>query len=184
MISLDGPTDYRLGRVKAHETFITPLGAKGRRPCSKNLGAPDRCAKGRALRNSSSGPQPQVPEGAHGCARFTFAELCEAPLGPPDYLALAANFQTVFVEGIPALKASQRNEAKRFVLLIDTLYDARLQLVASSAEAARADLSPGRPPIRVRPHRFAAEGNAVGLLVGQKNRRNLKNRHKIRRIRR
>jgi cell division protein ZapE len=74
-----------------------------------------------------------VPEAAHGCARFSFAALCEAPLGPPDYLALAAAFKTVFVEGIPALKTSQRNEAKRFVLLIDTLYDARVRLVASSA---------------------------------------------------
>jgi cell division protein ZapE len=62
-------------------------------------------------------------------------------------LALAANFQTVFVEGIPALKTTQRNEAKRFVLLIDTLYDARVHLVASSAQ----------PPERIYPqgdHRF------------------------------
>ena len=51
-----------------------------------------------------------------------------------DYLALASHFQTLFVERIPALKTSQRNEAKRFVLLIDTLYDARVHLVASSAQ--------------------------------------------------
>jgi cell division protein ZapE len=89
----------------------------------------------------------KIPQSAHGCARFSFADLCEAPLGPPDYLALAANFQTVFVEGIPALRATQRNEAKRFVLLIDTLYDARVHLVASSIQ----------PPERIYPkgdHRF------------------------------
>ena len=73
--------------------------------------------------------------------------FAKRPLGPPDYLALTSHFQTLFVERIPALKTSQRNEAKRFVLLIDTLYDARLHLVASSAQ----------PPERIYPqgdHRF------------------------------
>jgi cell division protein ZapE len=76
-----------------------------------------------------------VPEASHGCARFAFHDLCEMPLGPADYLALARNFRTLFIESIPALKVSQRNEAKRFVLLIDTLYDARVRLVAASAKA-------------------------------------------------
>ena len=69
------------------------------------------------------------------CARFSFAELCEQPLGPPDYLALARNFQILFLEHIPALGPDRRNEAKRFVLLIDTLYDGRVRLVATSAQA-------------------------------------------------
>ena len=74
-----------------------------------------------------------MPEAAHGCARFSFADLCEKPLGPPDYLALARHFRTVFLSGIPKLGPERRNEAKRFVLLIDTLYDARVRFVASSA---------------------------------------------------
>ena len=76
-----------------------------------------------------------------------FADLCEAPLGPPDYLALTSHFQTLFVERIPALKTSQRNEAKRFVLLIDTLYDARAASRCLFGPAAGTDLSPGRPPV-------------------------------------
>jgi cell division protein ZapE len=133
VISLDGDTDYRLGRIKAHETFVTPLGPQAdariqetwRRLTDSEQGEPAEIeVKGRRL---------AVPQAAHGCARFCFAELCAAPLGPADYLAIAHNFRTIFVEHIPALKPARRNEAKRFVTLIDTLYDAHVRLVASSA---------------------------------------------------
>jgi cell division protein ZapE len=134
LISLAGPTDYRLGRVKAWESFVTPLGAKADAHVQKIWERLTDVPKGEPSEIPVLGRSLHVPESAHGCARFSFAELCKAPLGPPDYLALAANFQTVFVENIPALKTSQRNEAKRFVLLIDTLYDARRHLVASSAQ--------------------------------------------------
>jgi cell division protein ZapE len=147
VMPLAGPTDYRLGRVKARESFVTPLGPKADAHVQRIWERLTDIPKGEPLEIPVLGRSLHVPESAHGCARFTFADLCEAPLGPPDYLALAAHFQTVFVERIPALKSSQRNEAKRFVLLIDTLYDARLHLVASSAQ----------PPERVYPqggHRF------------------------------
>jgi cell division protein ZapE len=135
VVALTGATDYRLGRVKAHETYLTPLGATAeaglqdlwRRLTDTEHGGPvELDVLGRKLR---------VPEVAHACARFSFAELCGQPLGPPDYLALAQNFRTLFVAGIPVLGAAQRNEAKRFVMLIDTLYDARVRLVASAAAA-------------------------------------------------
>jgi cell division protein ZapE len=144
---LDGPTDYRLGRVKGYETFITPLGPEASRQLQNiwqrltdsESGAPvDIGVLGRKLR---------IPQAVRGCARFSFADLCEAPLGAPDYLALANSFQTVFIENIPALGPEKRNEAKRFVLLMDTLYDARRHLVVTSAE----------PPGRIYPagdHRF------------------------------
>ena len=142
VISLASPTDYRLGRVKAWESFVTPLGPEADAHVQKIWERLTDIPKGEPIEIPILGRNLHVPECAHGCARFTFAELCEAPLGPPDYLALAANFQTIFVEGIPALKTTQRNEAKRFVLLIDTLYDARRHLVASSAQ----------PPERIYPH--------------------------------
>ena len=142
VISLASPTDYRLGRVKSWESFVTPLGVKADAHIQKIWERLTDVQKGEPLEIPILGRSLHVPEAAHGCARFTFADLCEAPLGPPDYLALASHFQTVFVEKIPALKISQRNEAKRFVLLIDTLYDARVHLVASSAQ----------PPERIYPH--------------------------------
>jgi cell division protein ZapE len=80
--------------------------------------------KGRKLR---------VPLAAMGLARFTFAELCEEPLGTLDFLALAHKFHTVFLDAIPVLAPSGLDVARRFVNLIDTLYDARVGLVASAA---------------------------------------------------
>ena len=75
-----------------------------------------------------------IPAMAHGAARFAFANLCEAALGPnPDYLSLARMFHTLVLEHIPVMGPDQRNEAKRFISLIDTLYDANVKLIASAA---------------------------------------------------
>jgi cell division protein ZapE len=138
IVSLESDRDYRLGRLKGRDTFITPLGPKSQARLQSIWQDLTETEKGEPLDITVLGRTLHVPEAAHGCARFSFAELCEAPLGPADYLALAGNFQTLFVTGIPALKVSQRNEAKRFVLLIDTLYDARRRLVATSAKDADA----------------------------------------------
>jgi cell division protein ZapE len=138
IVSLDSDRDYRLGRLKGRDTFITPLGpaaTAAQQRIWQDLTETDR---GHPQDINVLGRTLHVPEAAHGCARFSFSQLCEAPLGPADYLALASAFQTLFVTGIPALKASQRNEAKRFVLLIDTLYDTRRRLVATSAKDADA----------------------------------------------
>jgi cell division protein ZapE len=74
-----------------------------------------------------------VPRAVNGAARFTFAELCETPLGAADYLQLARTYHTVFLDDVPALSEKQRNAARRFIDLIDALYDNRVRLVASAA---------------------------------------------------
>src|SRR5690606_8877315 len=74
-----------------------------------------------------------VPREAAGVARFDFEDLCARPLGAADYLALAARFHTLLIDAIPAMGADKRNEAKRFVTLIDALYEAKTKLVASAA---------------------------------------------------
>jgi cell division protein ZapE len=135
VISLDSPTDYRLGRVKAHETFLTPISAQTDARLQDLWQRLTDTAHGQPLDIDVLGRKLHVPQAAHGCARFTFAELCEQPLGPPDYLALAQNFQILFLEHIPELNPDRRNEARRFVLLIDTLYDGKVRLVATSAQA-------------------------------------------------
>ena len=81
-------------------------------------------AKGRIIR---------VPEAAMGVARFSFRQLCEQPLGAGDYLRIAHEFHTNILDGIPVMDFPQRNEAKRFIALIDTLYDNGVKLVASAA---------------------------------------------------
>lgn len=78
------------------------------------------------------GRQIAVPMASGGVARFTFNELCARPLGPRDYLFIAKEFHTVLLDGIPVMGPSKRNEARRFINLIDALYDNRVGLIASA----------------------------------------------------
>ncbi|MGE3873901.1 MAG: cell division protein ZapE [Parvibaculaceae bacterium] len=143
VVTLDSPTDYRLGRVKAHETFIHPLGPEADRRLQELWLRLTDTERGEPRTLDVLGRQLAIPQAARGAARFTFAELCEAPLGPPDYLAIAKAFGTVFIEHIPQLTPRYRNPSKRFILLIDTLYDARVRLVASAAAPPEALYSEG-----------------------------------------
>ena len=74
-----------------------------------------------------------IPKHALGCAYFHFNDLCARPLGGADYLALAHAFHTMVIDGIPVLRPSMRNEARRFIHLIDVLYDNRILLIANAA---------------------------------------------------
>src|SRR5690606_1823408 len=85
----------------------------------------------------------EVPRAVGRAARFSFADLCDAPLGARDYLAIAEAFDTIFIDGVPVLDQTRRNPAKRFILLIDTLYDTRKRIVIS-AEAMPDKLYAGR----------------------------------------
>ena len=87
------------------------------------------------------GRELDVPRSAKNVAWFTFAELCERPLGPNDYLALVGRYHSFILEAIPKLDFERRNEAKRFNIFIDTLYDAHGNLVCSAA-APPQDLYP------------------------------------------
>jgi cell division protein ZapE len=73
-----------------------------------------------------------IPRAARGVAWFAFEDLCANPLGAADYLAIAERFPAVIVEGIPRLSPQQRNEARRFNILIDTFYEAHTLLIASA----------------------------------------------------
>jgi cell division protein ZapE len=130
VVSLESPTDYRLGRIKARETFLHPATAENRVRFNALWKDLTDNAQGRAETLDVLGRTLVVPKAARGCAAFTFAELCVGPLGPPDYLAISKAYRTVFISGVPKLKAAQRNETKRFILMIDTFYDAHVRLVA------------------------------------------------------
>jgi cell division protein ZapE len=75
----------------------------------------------------------RVPRAAMGVARFCFRELCEQPLGAADYLKIAHEFHTLIIDRIPIMDYERRNEAKRFIILIDTFYDNAVKLLASAA---------------------------------------------------
>jgi cell division protein ZapE len=74
-----------------------------------------------------------VPEASDDVARFAFDDLCARPLGAADYLKIAHTFRTIILADIPRLDASKRNEARRLINLVDTLYDNRVRLIVSAA---------------------------------------------------
>ena len=82
-----------------------------------------------------SGRTLRVPLAAQGAARFDFATLCGQPLGPGDYLALATHYDAMVIDGIPRLGPENYDQARRFITLVDALYEHRVKLVAS-ADAA------------------------------------------------
>jgi cell division protein ZapE len=99
------------------------------------LAGTDRGRSGHAAGAEVQGRKVELPQHHNGVARAGFWELCGRPLGPADYLEIARNLRLLILEHIPRLSAANYNEAKRFVTLIDTLYEARVRLIASAADA-------------------------------------------------
>ncbi|HZS65066.1 MAG TPA: cell division protein ZapE [Xanthobacteraceae bacterium] len=133
VLRLDARTDFRLEKLGRMPVWHVPADSVAKAALDQawhrltgghDGGAHELMVKGRALR---------VPHAARGVARFNFAELCGQPLGPADYLKIAHEFHTVLVDCIPVLDFEQRNQAKRFITLVDTLYDQAVKLIASAA---------------------------------------------------
>ena len=138
IVHLTEGRDYRLGRVAADETYVYPLGPAADAALDRLWEKLADGEAGKSVQLALLGRKLIVPRAAHSCARFEFFDLVERPLGAPDYLAIARNFSTVFIDNMRVIKASERNEAKRFILMIDTLYDAGTKLVVSAAAAPEA----------------------------------------------
>jgi cell division protein ZapE len=132
VVALNGPTDYRLQGLKDVAVYLTPLSAEADAAMDaawmKLAGG-----AGKAANLTVLGRTLPVPRAGRGAARFSFAELCDRPLGAADYLAVARHFHTVFLDHIPVMDEAARNPARRFTLLIDTLYDEGVKLVCSAA---------------------------------------------------
>jgi cell division protein ZapE len=143
VIALDSETDYRMEKLNRLPVYMTPLSAETDRRMDEAWGAVTRGTTSAPDALTVKGRQVAVPIAAGDAARFSFAELCEKPLGARDYLAIVDRFGTIFVDHVPVLDQTLRNPAKRFILLIDTLYDKRARLVLSAA-AAPGELYAGR----------------------------------------
>lgn len=133
VVSLDSPIDYRMEKVKSLPVYVTPLDGAADQAMDMawhHLTAGQVVAP---VEIEMKGRSVLVPRAAGRVARFTFRDLCEKPLGASDFLAIADRFDTVFIDHIPLLSADRRNETKRFIILIDALYDHTVRVFASAA---------------------------------------------------
>ena len=130
---LEAATDYRLGKLAGTPVYVTPLGSAATATLDRLWRALTATERGEPAALSYKGRRIAVPETARGTARFSFADLCEQPLGAGDYQKIARSFHTLVVDDIPVIAAERRDVARRLILLIDTLYDHRVKLIASAA---------------------------------------------------
>ncbi|PSO20197.1 cell division protein ZapE [Bradyrhizobium sp. MOS003] len=129
---LDARTDFRLEKLQGVQMWLTPADGDADAALDRAWSRMSGSAKCRSRDISIKGRILHVPCSAHGVARFSFADLCEKPLGASDYLRLAHDYHTILVDHIPVMDLSQRNAAKRFITLIDALYDNAVKLMASA----------------------------------------------------
>ena len=133
VVALDSPTDYRQHRLNGAQVYFHPAGtAKGQIAgiWSDLTGG----SQGHPLCLTVNGRVVEFPRFANGVGRASFWELCARALGPADFLAIAHALRVLILEDIPQMSSANYNEAKRFVTLIDALYEARVRLIASAAE--------------------------------------------------
>jgi cell division protein ZapE len=144
VLPLNGPVDYRRDRLGSQDTWLVPNGPEATAQLSaaffrltdfspddsEHVPSEDLIVQGRTLR---------VPKSLKGVAVFSFKKLCGEARGVADYLAIARKFHTVILVGIPKLGPENRNEAARFVALIDALYEHKVKLLAA-ADAQPGDL--------------------------------------------
>lgn len=131
--SLDGPIDYRLQCLSETGVYFTPLGNEADKEIDRIFSQLTGDARSFDEVVSVKGREIKVPVTAKGVARMDFDDLCRKPLGAEDYIALAKAYHTIIIEHIPQLGDAERNEAKRFMTLIDALYEQGTKLIVSAA---------------------------------------------------
>jgi len=125
--------DYRQHRLQGAQVYFQPADASARAQIDAIWRDLAGGSKGEPLVLTVNGRQIELAHFANGTARANFNELCAKPLGPADYLAIAENLRVLILEDIPQLSIAKANEAKRFVTLIDALYEAGVRFIASAA---------------------------------------------------
>jgi cell division protein ZapE len=135
VVELDGPEDYRQSAERAEQRYFSPPDARARAALDA-VWARAAGGDGEPCDLTVQGRQVRLPAVRNRVARARFWDLCARPLGPADYLAMAEAVDVLILEDIPELSSENYNEARRFVTLIDALYEARVVLYASAAAPA------------------------------------------------
>jgi cell division protein ZapE len=139
VVTLDSPTDYRMEKLNSQPVYLIPINERTDMAMDASWVQVLHGRKAQPLDIPMKGRSIHVPLAVDRMARFSFADLCEAPLGAADFLAIANRFDTIFLDRVPKLRPEKRNQTKRFIILIDTLYDHAIRLYVS-AEAMPEDL--------------------------------------------
>ncbi|MGE0562902.1 MAG: cell division protein ZapE [Pseudolabrys sp.] len=132
VVRLEARTDFRLEKLTGVATWHVPNDAKAKAALDEAWRRLVGSDHGTAHELVVKGHVVQVPKAAMGVARFSFVQLCAAALAASDYLRIAHEFHTLIVDDIPVMDYDRRNEAKRFIILIDTLYDHAVKFIASA----------------------------------------------------
>jgi cell division protein ZapE len=138
VVNLDAGRDFRRERMRGLRIWYVPAGARAHQALGDAFARLIGDAEAAPVTLTVMGRALKIPLAADGVARFDFDTLCGTALGAGDYLAIATNFHTVIIDGIPRLSPDNYDVARRFIVLVDTLYDQRVKLLAS------ADATPDR----------------------------------------
>lgn len=133
VVELDTGTDYRLASLGEATAYLTPAGPDARIVLDGIWRSLTGGKSAEPATLAVKGRQVKVPQAAGRVARFGFADLCEEPLGTSDFAAIAAAFDTVVIDDVPIIAAERRDVARRFINLVDVLYDDGVKLVVSAA---------------------------------------------------
>jgi cell division protein ZapE len=129
---LEAAKDYRLDRLTGHPVWFSPIGSGARAALDERFASLTGHAPRKVFKLPLKGRVWVIPETAQGVARLSFDALCAENRGAQDYLALAQQFHTIVIDNIPIMSPENRNEAIRFVTLIDALYEFKVKLLASA----------------------------------------------------
>ena len=133
VVELESPRDHRQDRLPGTKVWHVPADAAAHAALDAEWAALTGNAAPRPAVFEVMGRRLELPAFHEGIGRASFWDLCGRPLGPADYLELASRVEVLLVDGIPRLSAANFNEARRFVTLIDALYEAKVRLIASAA---------------------------------------------------
>jgi len=136
VVQLDARTDYRLEKLTGVQAWYVPADSKAKAALDETWKKLTGADRGAPIDLKVKGHPVHVPKAAMGVARFSFPELCGVPYGASDFIKIAHEFHTLIIDHVPVMDYARRNEAKRFIILIDTLYDNSVKLVASAEAEA------------------------------------------------
>ncbi len=143
LLELSAQKDYRQARLEGREVWHTPPGPRAMAALDEIFADLTEGVEAASEELTVKARAVKVPTAARGIARFHFDDLCRTALGSEDYLTIARHYRMVLIDGIPVMDETMRNEARRFITLIDALYENRTRL-AATAEAAPEDLVTGK----------------------------------------